>query len=122
MAFYDAGRKAVYLNPGVAPVEAAQAAVDNFATSNWSSPDPHHVLLHEFGHFNHHLAIGDLGFRAAIKRGSVPWSDEPMIMREVGAYAATSNGNFVAEVFAGRCVGRKFPSAVTRLYSQLGGP
>jgi hypothetical protein len=123
VAYYDGNRKAIYLNSKRGPADVAAAAVSNFAIQNWSSADPHHPLLHEVGHYNHHLATGDADFKRAIKPGNIKNSaDASLIEREVGTYAKTSRANFVAEVFAGRCAGRKFPSPVMRLYYSMGGP
>ncbi|HEX3983735.1 MAG TPA: hypothetical protein VHX12_08580 [Acidisoma sp.] len=123
VAYYDGNRKAIYLNSRRVPADVAAAAVSNFRIQNWSSADPHHPLLHEVGHYNHHLAAGDADFKRAIKPGSIKnFADASLIEREVGTYARTSRANFVAEVFAGRSAGRTFPSTVMRLYYSMGGP
>ncbi len=124
VSYYDIGSDAIMLNPAYnwASV-AAHAKILGFRRF-WSSGDPHHALLHEVGHLNHRRALGDdKVFSAGGRRGTITSaSDVAIIEQEVSLYAATSKNNFVAEAFAGRAVGKRYDSAVMRLYHATGGP
>jgi len=72
---------------------------------------------------NHLQNVGKQEFVAGMKPTSIKnTSDRAIIASQVSRYAASSKVNFVAEVFAGKCAGKRYGRDILRLYKQMGGP
>ena len=85
----------------------------------WSTGDPRHPIVHELGHLAHWIA-----FRAS-------WDDEwgdrggdgpeqRTLAGQVSRRAAYSPAEFIAEVFAGLVLGRRYPEDVVQMLEQYG--
>ncbi len=75
------------------------------------------TCIHEIGHNLHERALGD----AFWETGS-GLSQKATHAGDVSAYAGNNRKEFVAEVFAGMNVGRKYPKDVMTEYTGYGGP
>jgi hypothetical protein len=92
------------------------------ARVGWTpSADPHVMFYHEAGHLAHKRAVGSDRYLALGSAGW--WSDAAeATARKVSLYAAREPAEFVAEVYAGKLSGRRFPADVEEMYKRLGGP
>lgn len=122
-AFKSSARKnvgALMLNPAADywkdPAGEARRFFERGVTS---SPDEHHPIRHEFGHYLHWLK--DLEHYLALgRRAFTP--TERAVARRVSFYAHSRPREFVAEVWAGRLAGRTYDADVAALYAELEGP
>jgi hypothetical protein len=86
-----------------------------------STAKPSHILIHEVGHAEHHAIVGTVQFRAN-RTVAFSAADRATIASEV-SFRATENPNeFIAEVYAGMSVGRKYSPRVDQLYQFYDGP
>lgn len=85
------------------------------ATGNFFMPKASITSIHEIGHILHERNAGELFWDKAF-RASTPLS------AQVSGYATMNIKEFVAEVFAGTIIGRRFPPAVYTEYERLQGP
>jgi hypothetical protein len=122
VASYDPTQRKVYLNQRhpfwVNPDRAMAVA---FSQRLLSTADPMHPAYQELGHALHHAAVGDIRYQSLGARELDP-TEKAMAKSEVSKYAAVSPLEFVAEVFAGRKVGKVYNQVVMALYVSFGGP
>lgn len=79
------------------------------------------TCIHEFGHALHVRALG--GLEAFYDPDSpLQLSKKAANSAEVSGYAGNNKKEFVAEVFAGRMIGRKYSKKCMAEYATLGGP
>ncbi len=134
-AFYNAQHDMIALNPNA---EAWQPGGSAFIKADdpccidkrmydedwWSTPSPDHAINHEMGHATHFQQDGE-GF---ITSGGVGHGfgnmapDEIRIAKKVSGYAATKKCEFIAEVFAGMVIGKKWDAEVLQQYKKFNGP
>ena len=78
------------------------------------------ICIHEIGHsiHAHRCGLEDF-FKPAVAN---KWSGKAANASKVSQYATSSKKEFVAEVFLGLCVGKKFDKATLDEYSGLNGP
>jgi hypothetical protein len=86
--------------------EAAQARA-----KIWSSDAGTAAIIHEVGHTLHRASHRVIRARV-----------DMAVASKVSSYACSSQGEFVAETFAGLVAGKRYPNEVLGLYRQLGGP
>jgi hypothetical protein len=86
----------------------------------FSSRSPDHITHHEIGHALHYRGMTSAE-RAAIWY-KVLTREERLIATFVSDYSVHGRIEFVAEVYAGLCAGRRFRTEVMRLYEKLKGP
>ena len=77
------------------------------------------TMIHEIGHLLHERSAGDVLFWG---RGSSVVDGKPTTGAKVSKYAGGSKKEFVAEVFAGLMVGKKWPADVLTEYNSYMGP
>jgi hypothetical protein len=75
------------------------------------------TCIHEIGHILHEHGAGDVFWET----GS-PLSGKAASAGEVSGYAGQNGKEFVAEVFAGKVLGKAFSAAVNNEYAGFGGP
>lgn len=87
---------------------------------NDKSVEPEITLMHEIGHYNYYLKLGEAKFN---KIGSEPIDEKlkPIIKKTIGSYATTDKGEFVAEVFAYKHFNVPMPKAMLDYYVKCGG-
>jgi len=96
---------------------SAVASQANARSLNWSSTaDPDHIILHEIFHFLHYRKVGrdiydHLNRPVAINRDYV--------CTMVGNYAATNEGEYVAEVYVGLQIGVVYTDDIMNHYRAL---
>jgi hypothetical protein len=76
------------------------------------------TTIHEIGHILHEHGAGDTFWET----GSPLASTKPASASEVSGYAGQNAKEFVAEVFAGKILGKNFSGAVNTDYANLSGP
>lgn len=88
--------------------------------SNWfSGRGREHVLRHELGHSAHFNTNPNLMHDSLGMRFGPNWWK---LAGEVSMYGQDSPGEFVAEVYAGKLVGKNYSRAVDALYAAFDGP
>jgi len=87
-----------------------------------STAEIEHTIVHETGHLNHwaknpkvYATFDGLG-------GVLSESQRKLTIKHVSSYATTNKKEFVAEVYAGLNLGRKFPKSIMDLYKLFEGP
>jgi hypothetical protein len=120
-AAYNPGDKVIYVNATFKGWEDPAVHLAAPRRRGWfSSADANHWIHHEIGHYHHHRAIGTAALRRASK-AVVPADLRDAIRREVSAYAATVDAEFVAEVYAGMKAGKRYSRPILDRYRDLGG-
>lgn len=79
------------------------------------------ILLHELGHYNHRLKLGDTAWNN-VDDLSVPKRLQYMISIMIRDYANYSRKEYVAEYFAMTQLGETFPKEMQDLYTECQGP
>lgn len=79
------------------------------------------TLLHEIGHYNHRIKLGNEKFEK-IDETPMPEFLNSMIKVYINHYAATSRLEFVAEYFALTQMGRDMPQDLEDFYKECEGP
>lgn len=77
------------------------------------------TIIHEIGHILHERYAGEYFWTKALS-GNVRNSQQ--VKQDVSQYAANNKREFVAEVFAGLIIGKKFPESVLAEYREYRGP
>jgi hypothetical protein len=123
---YEAQNRAFHRDPAWGRVCYVILAKDAFKGGRVESISKHPpagydhatiTCIHEIGHNLHELAAGDEAFWAGdISRGKATTSGQ------VSAYAGNNKKEFVAEVFAGMNVGKKYTKEVIDEYISFNGP
>lgn len=94
----------------------------NFKAKQFSTDNPAHPVIHEYGHFLHSTMDKNGNFDRL--NGKV--IQDPLlkgeISTEISHYAATNYLDFVAETFAKLLNREKIPASLMKLYGKLGGP
>jgi hypothetical protein len=88
------------------------------------------LVLHELGHAEHGRVEDVLNEDSFFDQNMAVSRDGEFVGRErvdlvdeeVSAYARSNPGEFVAEVFSGKALGREFPDEVMEIYDEWGGP
>jgi hypothetical protein len=100
--------------------KAQRVAYDAGDLSHWH---PSHNVVHEFGHMLHHKALGNKyhEYRDGIN-GEHPFYRKDKLTGKVSKYAMSNALEFVAEVFSGIVLGKKYDADVMEAYADWGGP
>ncbi len=77
------------------------------------------TTIHEIGHILHERSAGDMMY---FGKGSTVVDGKAATAGKVSNYAGNSRKEFVAEVFAGLILGKKWPAAVLAEYNSYKGP
>ena len=119
---YQAGVDRVSINPDWPHWNDVAGRVKDLRARNvWSSDDEQHPFLHELGHAKTHKSLGDADY-ARLRAKKFTVAESKQITADVSEGATGNALEFVAEVYAARLAGRKFPPSVTTRYTLLGGP
>jgi hypothetical protein len=87
----------------------------------FSTGSKDHVTRHEIGHARH----WDQFQASEVDRywqGRFNLEDQNLIRKSVGAFAATTTEDFVAEVYAGLAARKTYPAEIMAIYERLKGP
>jgi len=108
------------------PDSVRKQIVDN---GFWSSEDPNHPIVHEFGHWRHAQVITQDKFGFGFKYDGQVFSNKSfgstarrVTAQKVSRYGATSPPEFIAETYAGLRSGNTYDQDVMDLYRLYGGP
>jgi hypothetical protein len=109
-------KEVAYVVLGPAALEGGRA--DAFSASGFLGENkPTITTVHEIGHILHERSLGD----AFWATGSII-AGTPSTGTSVTGYANSSKKEFVAEVFAGLILGKKWPTDVLNEYRRYSGP
>ena len=140
LAAYSSKDDALVINPAKKIWNDAKAHAQQQREAGWwSSGDELHIVTHEIGHQAHFKGIGEEGYQISnrlpvlplgpsgkpLPRGSVSreiFSWQEQTAEQVSRYAMTSQGEFVAEVFAGIRSGNVYSDDIMAVYRAYGGP
>ncbi|OGI16826.1 MAG: hypothetical protein A2287_00910 [Candidatus Melainabacteria bacterium RIFOXYA12_FULL_32_12] len=92
----------------------------NFTKHLLSSNKPKHIFYHEIGHFLHYVA--DKNMYNKTNNVEISLKTRKLIKNKVGEYASQDFGEFIAELFAAKFIGRKYSDKIQNLYRIWNGP
>lgn len=122
VAFYRSSEKTIYYIPSSPNWSATpEELASQNAGAYFSATHPDHTIHHEIGHALHDRAIGPTAYHK-VGRGTPDDALVKIAYEEVSGYAATSEVEFVAEVYAGMNLDKSYGTGVMDLYHKLGGP
>jgi hypothetical protein len=107
----------LFLNPKFDWVNIEERIKNNFTKGNLAYDKPEGLIYHELAHYFH--AKSDWGgYKSACKQ--TPFLHEKIIMEsEVSKLAASDFGEFVAEVFAAKMLGKEFSENIKNIYNKF---
>lgn len=106
----------IVLGPGACD-PGRLASISNSNHPGWTKVSI--TCIHEFGHALHARSCGGLQVFFDKDAG---WSGKATNAAKVSGYAGNNKKEFVAEVFAGRMIGKKYSKSVMNEYAELNGP
>jgi len=113
-------RDTIYLNPKYAWKDVEAIMSKSFKEKKLATDNPKHIIYHEVGHLLHKKANSSICNRSfdEIPTGE----DKTLIEKYIGSYASRSYGEFVAECFVAKFLGKELPDKIDNLYKKWGGP
>ena len=106
-------------------IDELETTFNELNNDHWfSSSDIRHPILHEIGHYFHYMRCPTYDEFLDQSEGEFPHKDleewVQYVRDNVSGYAAESNGEFYAEVFAAGVLGRKkFPKRIMKYFNHI---
>jgi len=109
-------------------IDELKTTFEELNSGHWfSSSDIRHVIVHEIAHYFHYMRCPTYEDFLDQAEGEFPHKDVEewiqYVRDNVSGYAAESNGEFYAEVFAAGVLGRKhFPKRIIKYFNHMNKP
>jgi hypothetical protein len=109
----------VYLNAGHPYWKNIEGyAKAQYKLSYWSTDNPYHAIHHEIGHYR---IASENASRLSFWRSPLPSEMQAETKGKVSRRSQESVGEYLAEVYAGKVLGKNYDSLVLKWYREFGG-